>query len=72
MSLTSETSLADNVLLLHPADHYPANQQPVRPDCTLALDREPKVEATTTSLKQILIWLLPRDSNPDMLIQSQD
>jgi glutamyl-tRNA reductase len=37
---------------MHPADHYPANQQFVRPDGTLALDHEPKVEATIASLKQ--------------------
>jgi glutamyl-tRNA reductase len=35
-----------------PADHYSANQQPVRPEGTLARDREPKVEATIASLKQ--------------------
>jgi glutamyl-tRNA reductase len=35
---------------MHPADHYSANQQPVRPEG--ALDREPKVEATIASLKQ--------------------
>jgi len=37
---------------MHPSDHYPANQQPMRPESTLALDREPEVEATIASLKQ--------------------
>lgn len=38
---------------MHSADHYySASQQPVRPEGTLALDREPKVEATIASLKQ--------------------
>ncbi len=37
---------------MHPADHYSVNQQPVRPESTLALDREPQVEATIASLKQ--------------------
>lgn len=37
---------------MHRADHYSANQQPVRPEGTLALDQEPKVEATIASLKQ--------------------
>ena len=36
---------------MHPADHYSANQQPA-PEGTLALDGEPKVEATIASLKQ--------------------
>ncbi|SRR5260221_1896644 len=35
-----------------PADPYSVNQQPVRPEGTLALDRKPKVEATIASLKQ--------------------
>jgi hypothetical protein len=33
---------------MHPADHYSASQ----PEGTLALDREPEVEATIASLKQ--------------------
>jgi hypothetical protein len=37
---------------MHPADHYSANQQPVRREGTPARDREPKVEATIASLKQ--------------------
>jgi glutamyl-tRNA reductase len=37
---------------MHPADHYSVNQQPVRPEGTLARDLEPNVEATIASLKQ--------------------
>lgn len=37
---------------MHPTDHYSASPRPVRPEGTLALDREPKVEATIASLKQ--------------------
>src|SRR6266481_451943 len=37
---------------MHPADHYSVNQQPVGPEGTVALDCEPKVEATIASLKQ--------------------
>lgn len=37
---------------MHPADHYSANQQPVRPERTFLLDAELQVEATIASLKQ--------------------
>jgi glutamyl-tRNA reductase len=37
---------------MHPVDHYPMNQEPLRPERTLTLDSEPEVEATIASLKQ--------------------
>lgn len=37
---------------MHPVDDYPVKQEPFRPEGVLALDREPKVEATIASLKQ--------------------
>jgi hypothetical protein len=37
---------------MHPADHYSANHQPVRPEGAFTLDSEPDVQATIASLKQ--------------------
>jgi glutamyl-tRNA reductase len=37
---------------MHPVDHYPMNQEPLRPESTLTLDPEPKLKATIASLKQ--------------------
>ena len=37
---------------MHPADHYPVNQEPLRSEGTFTLDSEPAVEATIASLKQ--------------------
>src|SRR5262249_40690440 len=37
---------------MHPADHYPVNQEPLPPEATLTLDSEPEVEAMIASLKQ--------------------
>ena len=37
---------------MHPSDHYSANQLPVASESQFALDREPELEATITSLKQ--------------------
>jgi len=37
---------------MHPADHYPVNQEPLRPEDTLTLETEPEAEATIASLKQ--------------------
>jgi len=37
---------------MHPADHYPVNQELLPSEGTLTLDSEPEVEATIASLKQ--------------------
>lgn len=37
---------------MHPADHYPVNQEPLRSEGTFSLDSQPAVEATIASLKQ--------------------
>jgi hypothetical protein len=37
---------------MHPADHYPVNQDLLWPDGTLDLDCKPEMEATIASLRQ--------------------
>jgi glutamyl-tRNA reductase len=37
---------------MHPADHYPVNQEPLWPEGTLDRDSEREMEATIASLKQ--------------------
>jgi glutamyl-tRNA reductase len=37
---------------MHPADHYPMNQAPVRPKGTITPDSEPELKATIALLKQ--------------------
>jgi glutamyl-tRNA reductase len=37
---------------MHPADHYPMNQQLLPPEGTVTLDNDLEVEATIASLKQ--------------------